>query len=357
MKSQLLKEKIMNCYIGGEKIGSGCSIFIIAEMSGNHNGSLEQAIEIVRAAKQTGANAIKLQTYKPETITLKTDNQDFKIPSESPWAKEQSLYDLYEKAYTPWEWHKTLFEEAKNVDLIIFSSPFDNTAVDFLEELDVPAYKIASPEITDIPLIKYVAQKGKPILLSTGMAHKEDIELAIETIRKEGLEDIILLKCTSSYPTLHNDMNLRAIPKFKEDFNCLVGLSDHSTDSIAPVSATVLGASVIEKHIVISKEDKTVDSFFSLDLEEFTNMVTMVRSAEAALGTDTYNLPDQVNLKGRRSLYVAKDIQKGSKITENNIASVRPSLGLHPKHFDQVIGKIVNKNLKKGDRLKLEDLR
>ena len=191
-----------------------------------------------RRGAEAGADAVKLQTYKPETITLKTDNQDFKIPSESPWAKEQSLYDLYEKAYTPWEWHKTLFEEAKNVDLIIFSSPFDNTAVDFLEELDVPAYKIASPEITDIPLIKYVAQKGKPILLSTGMAHKEDIELAVETIRKEGLEDIIILKCTSNYPTIHNDMNLKAIPRLKEDFNCLVGLSDHSIDSIAPVSAT-----------------------------------------------------------------------------------------------------------------------
>jgi len=346
----------MNCYIGGDKIGSGCSVFIIAEMSGNHNGSLEQAIKIIHAAKQTGANAVKLQTYMPHTITLKTDNQDFVIPSESPWAKEQFLYDLYEKAYTPWEWHKTLFEEAKKLDLIIFSSPFDNTAVDLLEELDAPAYKIASPEITDIPLIKYVAQKGKPILISTGMAHKEDIELAIETIRKEGLEDIILLKCTSSYPTRHNDMNLRAIPTLKKDFNCLVGLSDHSTDFIAPVSATVLGASVIEKHIVISKEDKTVDSFFSLDLEEFTDMVKMVRTTEAALGVDTYDLPDQVNLNGRRSLYVSRDIPKGSKVTNNNIASVRPGLGLHPKNYDQVIGKIVNKALKKGSRLKLEDL-
>lgn len=346
----------MNCCIGEKKIGSGCSVFIIAEMSGNHNGSLEQAIQIIHAAKQTGADAVKLQTYKPDTITLKTDNQDFKIPSESQWAKDEFLYDLYEKAYTPWEWHKTLFEEAKKVGLIIFSSPFDKTAVDLLEELDAPAYKIASPEITDIPLIKYVAQKGKPIILSTGMANKEDIELAIETIRKEGLEDIILLKCTSSYPTLHKDMNLRAIPKLKGDFNCLVGLSDHSTDFIAPVSATVLGASVIEKHFVISKEKKTVDSFFSLDLEEFTDMVTMVRNTEVAMGIDSYNLPDQVNLKGRRSLYISKDIQKGSKITENNIASVRPGLGLHPKHYDKVIGKIVNKNLKKSDRLKLEDL-
>ena len=212
--------------------------------------------------KETGANAVKLQTFKPETITLKTNNHDFKIPSESPWAKEQFLYDLYEKSYTPWEWHKTLFEEAKKVGLAIFSSPFDKTAVDFLEELDAPAYKIASPEITDIPLIKYVAQKGKPIILSTGMAHKEDIELAIETIRKEGLEDIILLKCTSSYPTVHNDMNLKSYSTIKKDFNCLVGLSDHSTDTIAPISATVLGASVIEKHFVISKEEQTVDSFF-----------------------------------------------------------------------------------------------
>ena len=346
----------MNCYIGNEKIGSGCSVFIIAEMSGNHNGSLEQAIQIIHATKQTGANAIKLQTYKPDTITLNTDNQDFKIPSESPWANEQFLYDLYEKAYTPWEWHKTLFEEAKKVGLIIFSSPFDKTAVDLLEELDAPAYKIASPEITDIPLIKYVAQKGKPIVLSTGMAHKEDIELAIDTIREEGLEDIILLKCTTSYPTLHNDMNLRAIPKLKEDFNCLVGLSDHSTDSVAPVSATVLGASVIEKHIVISNKEKTVDSFFSLNVEEFTDMVTMVRNTEAALGTNTYDLPNQVNLNGRRSLYIAEDIQKGSKISENNIASVRPGFGLHPKYYDQVLGKTVNQNLKRGDRLRLEDL-
>ena len=347
----------MNCFIRGGGIGAGCPVFIIAEMSGNHNGSLEQAIQIIHAAKQAGANAIKLQTYKPNTITLKTDNKDFKIPSESPWAKEQFLYDLYEKAYTPWEWHKSLFHEAKKLDLIIFSSPFDKTAVDFLEELDTPAYKIASPEITDIPLIKYVAQKGKPILLSTGMAHKEDIKLAVETIREEGLEDIVILKCTSNYPTSHNDMNLKAIPRFKEDFNCLVGLSDHSTDSIAPVTATVLGASVIEKHIVISKEDKTVDSFFSLDIEEFADMVNMVRNTEKALGAATYNLPEQVNLRGRRSLYIARDIQKGSKITENNIASVRPSFGLHPKHFDKVIGKIVNKNLKKGERLKLKDLK
>lgn len=346
----------MNCYIGNEKIGSGCSVFIIAEMSGNHNGSLEQAIQIIHAIKKTGANAVKLQTYKPDTITLSTDNQDFKIPSESPWANEQFLYDLYEKAYTPWEWHKTLFEEAKKVGLIIFSSPFDKTAVDFLEGLDAPAYKIASPEITDVPLIKYVAQKGKPIVLSTGMAHKEDIKLAIDTIREEGLEDIILLKCTSSYPTLHNDMNLKAIPKLKEDFNCLVGLSDHSTDTVAPVSATVLGASVIEKHIVISNKEKTVDSFFSLNVEEFTDMVKMVRNTEAALGKDTYDLPNQVNLNGRRSLYISEDIQKGSKITENNIASVRPGFGLHPKYYDQVLGKKVNQNLKRGDRLRLEVL-
>ena len=344
----------MNYYIGGEKIGSGCSVFIIAEMSGNHNGSLEQAIQIIHTAKKSGANAIKLQTFKPDTITLKTDNEDFKIPSESPWAKEQFLFDLYEKAHTPWEWHKTLFEEAKKAGIVIFSSPFDKTAVDFLEELDTPAYKIASPEITDIPLIKYVAQRGKPIMLSTGMANKKDIELAVETIRKEGLEEIILLKCTSSYPTVHNEMNLRGIPKLKKDFNCLVGLSDHSTDYIAPVSATVLGASVIEKHIVISKEEKTVDSFFSLDSEEFKNMVTMVRNAEAALGTETYNVYDQVNLHGRRSLYITEDIKKGSRITEYNIASVRPGMGLHPKHYDEVIGKTVNQDLKKGDRLKLD---
>jgi pseudaminic acid synthase len=346
----------MNCYIGGQKIGSGCPVFIIAEMSGNHNGSLEQAVQIIHAAKKTGADAVKMQTYLPHTITLKTDNQDFMIPSESPWAKEQFLYDLYEKAYTPWEWHKTLFEEARRLNMVIFPSPFDKTAVDLLEDLDAPAYKIASPEITDIPLIRYIAQKGKPIVISTGMACKEDIELAIQTIRKEGLEDIILLKCTASYPTVHSDMNLRAIPKLKEDFNCLVGLSDHSTDCIAPVSATVLGASMIEKHIVISKKDKTVDSFFSLDLEEFTEMVTMVRAAEAAIGTDTYDLPDHVNLSGRRSLYISVDIPKGSIITEDNIASVRPGFGLHPKYYDSVIGKMVNKSLRKGDRLKMEDL-
>lgn len=345
-----------NCYINKRKIGSGCPAYMIAEMSGNHKGSLNQAKKLIHAAKNAGADAIKLQTYRPDTMTLKTNNLDFRIPSDDPWSKENFLYDLYEKAFTPWEWHEVLYEEAHKIGLTIFSSPFDKNAVDLLDSLNTPAYKIASPEITDIPLIKYVAKKGKPILISTGMANKKDLELAISTIRNEGVEDIIILKCTSNYPTYHKDMNLKAIPMLQNDFNCIIGISDHSTDHIAPVAATVLGAAVIEKHFIIDRKENTVDSFFSIDKEEFSEMVSQVRKTEAALGCATYKLPDDVDLWARRSLYVSKDIKKGTQFSENNIASVRPSLGLHPKYYNKIIGKKATRNLTNGDRLTLEDL-
>ncbi len=324
-------------------------VFIIAELSANHGGSIDVAIETIRAAKRTGANAIKLQTYKPNTITLDSDKEDFVIKG-TIW-EGKKLYDLYAEAMLPWEWHKRLFEVAKEEGLVCFSSPFDKTAVDLLEDLGNPIYKIASFEITDIPLIEYVASKGKPIIISTGIAEYEDIKLAVETCRKVGNNDITLLKCTSSYPAPIEEANLVMMQRFAKDFGVKVGLSDHTLGTTLPVVATVLGASVIEKHFILDKSIGGPDESFSLDEKEFTEMVTAVRQAEKAIGKETYELTEKQKL-GKvfaRSLYVAEDIKKGDIITEQNVRSVRPGFGMHPKYLKNILGKKAVKNVEKGE--------
>lgn len=339
--------------INNNKIGPGNKCYIIAEMSGNHRGDIQNAKDIIYCAKEVGADAIKLQTYKPETITLDSYKNDFLLPSDNPWAKNKNLFELYKKAFTPWEWHEELFQFARQIGIDIFSSPFDSTAVDLLEQLNTPAYKIASPEITDIPLLKYVAKTKKPVIISTGVALQEDIELAVKTLRENGANEIAILKCTSSYPTPPESVNLLTMPDFKNKFDCLYGLSDHTLGIAVPVASVALGASIIEKHFIIEKDDSSVDSFFSLDKAEFAQMINAVRFAEKSLGKVTYNLDEESskNLWGRRSLYICKDINAGEVLTKEHVKSVRPAYGLHPKHYDEIIGKTVTKNLQYGDRV------
>ncbi len=338
--------------ISNFQVGDLSPVFIVAELSANHNGSLNVAIETIRAAKRAGADAIKLQTYKPDTITLNSDKEDFKLKGGTIW-DGTTLYELYKSAYTPWEWHKELFDCAKSEGLVCFSSPFDRSAVDFLEELNTPAYKIASFEITDIPLIEYTASKGKPIIISTGIATLEDIELAIATCKKVGNEKIALLKCTSSYPAPIEEANLSMIPEFKSRFGVIPGLSDHTLGNTVPIVATAMGAKIIEKHFIIDKSVGGPDSTFSLTESEFKNMVSVIREVESAIGVVDYTLTNKQK-KGRdycRSLYVVEDIKIGERISENNIRSIRPGYGLHPKYYNDLIGKKVKADLKKGDRL------
>jgi pseudaminic acid synthase len=326
-------------------------VFIIAELSANHNGSLETAIKTIKAAKRAGADAIKLQTYTADTLTIDCNKDDFIIKSGSIW-DGKTFYELYQQAFTPWEWHAELFKVAKEEGLICFSSPFDKTAVDFLEDLNVPAYKIASFEITDIPLIEYTASKGKPIILSTGIASLEDIELALKTCRKAGNNDIALLKCTSSYPAPIDEANMAMIPEFKERFGVIPGLSDHTLGATVPIVATTLGAKIIEKHFILDKSVGGPDASFSLDEKEFTDMVKAVREAEKAVGKVDFNLTEKQH-KGKdfsRSLYVVKDIKKGEVITEDNVRSIRPGHGLHPKYLPQILGKTAKQDIDKGKR-------
>jgi pseudaminic acid synthase len=325
--------------------------FIIAELSANHGQKLEVAVETIRAAKRAGADAIKLQTTKPELITLDCDNEFFKLTS-GLW-KGRTLFDLYKETYTPWEWHNELFEVAKEEDLLCFSSPFDKTAVDFLEKFNPPAYKIASFEILDIPLIEYVASKGRPIIISTGIADLDDIELAVKTCRNVGNDDITLLKCTSSYPAPLEEANLLTIPDLKRRFNVKVGLSDHTLGIVAAVVAVSLGSQVIEKHFILDKSIGGPDASFSLDEKEFTEMVKAVREAEKAVGDVNYELTEKgkAGRKFARSLFVVKDVKAGEKFTEENVKSIRPGYGLHPKYLKDVIGKTCNKNISKGTPL------
>lgn len=328
-------------------------VFIIAELSANHGGDIDIAKETIRAAKRTGADAIKLQTYTAETITLDSDKDDFIIKG-TIW-EGKKLFDLYKEAYLPWEWHEELFRTAKEEGLVCFSSPFGKTAVDLLEELGNPIYKIASFEITDIPLIEYVASKGKPIIISTGIAQYEDIKLAVETCRTVGNNDITILKCTSSYPAPIEEANMVMMQRFAKDFNVKVGLSDHTLGTTVPVVATALGATVIEKHFILDKAIGGPDASFSLDEKEFTEMVTAVRNAEKALGSETYQLTEKqkAGKAFARSLYVAEDIKEDEIITEKNVRSVRPGFGLHPKYLKDIIGKKAAKDLKKGQRAEL----
>lgn len=329
--------------------------FIIAELSANHGGDIEIAKETVRAAKRAGADAIKLQTYTADTITLNVKSDDFKISQGTRW-DGQYLYDLYKEASLPWEWHKDLFELSKEEGLICFSSPFDKTAVDFLEDLNTPIYKIASFEITDTPLIEYIASKKKPIIISTGVANYEDIELAIQTCRNLGNNDITILKCTSSYPAPIKEANLIMMQQYAKDFNVKVGLSDHTLGNTLPIAATVLGASVIEKHFILNKEIEGPDATFSLDEKEFTKMVNAVREAEKLIGKIDYSLTEKQKSAKllSRSLYITKDVKAGDIINVNNVRSIRPGFGLHPKYLNEILGKTFAKGLSKGTALELD---
>ena len=340
--------------IGNFEINTNSEVFIIAELSANHNGSIKTAIETIKAAKRAGANCIKFQTYTSYTMTIDSDKEDFIIKG-TIW-EGKNLYELYQEAYTPWEWHKELFQVAKEEGLVCFSSPFDKTAVDFLETLDVPAYKIASFEITDIPLIEYVASKGKPIIISTGIATIEDIELAIEACKRKGNQNIALLKCTSSYPAPVDEANISMIKDLAERFNVLSGLSDHTMGSVVPIVATALGAKIIEKHFILDRSIGGPDASFSMNEEEFTQMVKAIRSAEKAIGQINYELTEKQR-KGKdfsRSLYIVDDVKAGDKITEKNVRSIRPGFGLHPRFLESIKGKVFLKDYDKGTRMSIK---
>ena len=343
--------EIQNIFLNQE-----ANVFIIAELSANHNGSLETAIETIKAAKRAGANCIKLQTYTADTMTIHSEKDDFLIKG-TIW-ENYNLYKLYQEAYTPWEWHEKLFAIAKGEGLVCFSSPFDRTAVDFLENLNVPAYKIASFEITDIPLIEYVASKNKPIIISTGIADFEDIKLAVDTCKKVGNNQIALLKCTSSYPAPVEELNLCMITDLKNKFNVTVGLSDHTMTNTAPILSVAFGAKIIEKHFILDRSIGGPDASFSLNENEFKEMVKLVREAEKAIGEIDYNLtPKQIKGKDfSRSLYVVQNIKKGDVISKENVRSIRPGFGLHPKYYNEIIGKIANKSLEVGDRFDLHHI-
>lgn len=339
--------------IGNFTIDDKSPVFIIAELSANHNGSLDNALETIKAAKRAGADCIKLQTYTADTITLDSDKEDFVIKG-TIWDGKK-LHTLYQEAYTPWEWHEQIYRVAKEEGLICFSSPFDNTAVDLLESLHSPAYKIASFEITDIPLIEYVASKGKPVIISTGIAQQEDIELALDACHRMGNYDIALLKCTSSYPAPIEEANMCMVKDLAERYNVISGLSDHTMGSTVPIVATVFGAKIIEKHFIIDRSIGGPDASFSMNEEEFTAMVKAVREAEKASGLVDYKLTEK-QAKGRdfsRSLYIAENIKEGEIFTDKNLRSVRPGFGLHPKYFNEIIGKKSNQDLEKGTPMKL----
>ncbi|MBN1839370.1 MAG: pseudaminic acid synthase [Campylobacterales bacterium] len=329
--------------------------FIIAELSANHGQSLEIAKQTIRAAKKAGADAIKLQTYTADTLTIDCDKEDFIVKGGTLW-DNKTLYALYQEAYTPWEWHEALFTCAKEGGLLCFSTPFDKSAVDFLESFDPPAYKIASFEITDYALVRYVASKKRPIIISTGIATLEEIEDVVRICKEEGNHDIILLQCTSSYPAPLESANLLMIPDLQKRFGVITGFSDHTLGITAPVMAVALGAKVIEKHFILDKSIGGADASFSLDCEAFSAMVHAVREAEKLRGEVCYqNEPNTI--KGRqfsRSLYVVKDIQKGEVFTEENIRSIRPGYGLHPKYLGEILGKCASKNLSKGERVTWE---
>jgi pseudaminic acid synthase len=340
--------------IGNKEINDTSSVFIIAELSANHNGNLATAIETIKAAKRAGADCIKLQTYTADTMTIASDKDDFIIKG-TIW-ENQNLHELYQKAYTPWEWHEQLMQVAKDEGLICFSSPFDSTAVELLEKLNVPAYKIASFEITDIPLIELVASKGKPIIISTGIAEQEDIELALETCRKMGNTDIALLKCTTSYPAPIEEANMCMVKDLAERYGVIAGLSDHTMGSTVPIVATALGAKIIEKHFILDRSVGGPDASFSMDEAEFTLMVKAVREAESAIGKVDYSLTEKQR-HGRgfcRSLYIVEDMKEGEVFTEKNVRSIRPGFGMHPKYYKDVLGKQINQNMEKGTSLKIE---
>jgi len=346
----MLKFKIKN-----KKIGENNPVFVIAELSANHLQKFDNAVKLINAAKEAGADAVKLQTYTPDTITIDCDNEYFQIKQGTLW-DGQSLYQLYKKAYTPWEWQPKLKEISESEGLICFSSVFDKTAVDFLEKINVPAYKIASFEITDIPLIEYVASKGKPVIISTGIATLSDIEEALNACKRVGNEQIALLKCTSAYPTQLKDVNLRTIPNLAETFKTVVGLSDHTLGISVSIASVALGACIIEKHLTLDRSLGGPDAAFSLEPNEFKAMVKSVREVEKALGEVSYDLTEKMK-KSRefsRSLFVVKDIKAGEVFTEENLRSIRPRYGLPPKYLKDILGKKAKVDIIKGAPLKWE---
>lgn len=344
--------------IGNRMVGENAPAFIVAEISGNHNQDYHRAVEIIHAAKEAGADAIKLQTYTADTITIDCDLPYFQINEGTVW-DGMTLHQLYREAYTPWEWQPRLMEEAAKLGLECFSSPFDFSSVDFLEEMKVPAYKIASYEINDIPLIRKVARLHKPMIFATGIAYPEDIQLALSVCKEEGNEDIFLLKCVSSYPTPYEEVNLRVIPTLARTYDCLVGISDHTMGTIVSAGSIPLGAKMIEKHLTLKRADGGPDSSFSMEPEEFARLVKEVRILEKALGSSEYLLTDTQKLEhgGSRSLFVVEDIQEGELLTSDNIRSIRPGDGLHTKYYEEVLGKTAKMALKKGTPLAWELIR
>lgn len=337
--------------IDGRKIGADYSPYIIAELSANHNGDINRAFKILEMAKECGADAIKIQTYTQDTLTIDCDKEDFKIKG-GLW-DNRTLYDLYTEAHMPWEWHKPLFDKAASLGLTIFSSPFDNSAVDLLEELGTPAYKIASFEAIDIPLIEYVAKTGKPMIISTGMADEEEIKEAVDAAQNAGCNQLIILHCVSSYPAPANDYNLATIPDMRERFGVFTGLSDHTIDNTTAIAAVALGACLIEKHVTLDRNAGGPDDSFSLEKQELFQLCRDSKIAWQALGSINYNRKESEkgNMVFRRSLYVVNDINKGEKFTNDNIRSIRPGYGLPPKNLKNILGKTASKFLSRGSAL------
>ena len=340
----------MKIKLNNYTIGIDYKPFIIAEMSGNHNQSLDRALEIVEAAAEAGAHALKLQTYTADTLTLDVNKGEFFIEDKESLWEGKSLYELYQDAYTPWEWHESIMKRAIELGILCFSTPFDDTAVDFLEKLDVPAYKIASFENTHLPLLKKVASTGKPMIISTGMANITELDETVRTIRKAGCDQFVLLKCTSTYPATPENSNVLTIPHMRKLFNCEIGLSDHTMGLGAAIAAVAHGATVIEKHFTLHRADGGVDSAFSLEPEEMRQLVVETERAWHSLGKVTYGPTESEknSVKFRRSLYIAKDMKKGDMLNKENLRIVRPGLGLPPKYYDILLGRKVNQNVKKG---------
>lgn len=340
--------------VGNKEIGAGFPAYVIAEMSANHAGSLTRAKEIIHAAKESGADCIKIQTYTPDTMTIDCDNDYFKI-SEGTWDGE-NLYHLYEKAYTPWEWQQELKEEAEKAGIDFLSTPFDKTSVDFLEELGVECYKIASFELVDLPLISYIAAKGRPIIMSTGMSTLGEIEQAVQTIKNAGNSQFALLRCASAYPAITDDMNIKTMQNMEQIFQVPVGLSDHSMGSVGAVTAVALGAKIIEKHFCMDRSIENPDSSFSMNPAEFAQMVKDIRQAEKAIGTVKYGVSrqEESNIVFRRSIFCVQDIKKGEKLSEQNVRIIRPGYGLEPKYYPQVLGQRALRDIKRGTPLRLE---
>ena len=336
--------------IGDISVGAGHPPFIIAEMSGNHNQSLERALEIVDAAAKAGAHALKLQTYTADTMTIDVKDGEFHIADPDSLWKGSSLHDLYKQAYTPWEWHKPIFERARSHGMAAFSSPFDETAVDFLVELDAPCFKVASFENTDLPLIRKVASTGKPVIISTGMANVAELDEAVKTAREAGCKDLVLLKCTSTYPATPENTNVATIPHMRALFNCEIGLSDHTMGLGVAVAAVALGATVVEKHFTLSRNDGGVDSAFSAEPDEMRALVTETGRAWQAIGKISYGATrsEEKSKAFRRSIYVTEDLNEGDVLTRNNLRTIRPGFGLPPKFYDQLLGRKVRKTVKRG---------